>query len=192
MIFGRLCCLALLSGAAALPQTQQPGNSPPDVAAQVAPELRRFLDVFSAVQTKAAGADGESLDHMIYEGAIPSMLRRLDPHTQFFEPTQFDQLKQMEASEEKGFGSIVSVLPGQVIFLQIFPGTPTSKAGIQPGDELVAINNVAIRSLDPEQIVQLLTQARQQTIAVFLRRRGSENVLQATLTPEIEDAHTVD
>ena len=65
------------------------------------------------------------------------MLRRLDPHTQFFEPAQFDQLKQMEASEQKGFGSIVSVLPGQVIFLQIFPGTPTSKAGIQPGDELV-------------------------------------------------------
>jgi carboxyl-terminal processing protease len=129
---------------------------------------------------------------MIYEGAIPSMLRRLDPHTQFFEPTQFDQLKQMEASEQKGFGSIVSVLPGQVIFLQIFPGTPTSKAGIQPGDELVAINNVAIRALDPEQIVQLLTQARQQKIVAYLRRRDSSSVLQATLTPELENAHTVD
>jgi len=192
MIFGRLCCLALLSGAVAFAQTQQPGNSPPDVAAQVAPELRRFLDVFSAVQTKGASADGQSLDHMIYEGAIPSMLRRLDPHTQFFEPTQFDQLKQMEASEEKGFGSIVSVLPGEVIFLQIFPGTPTSKACIQPGHELVGFNNVSSRSLDREQIVQLLTQARQQKIVVFVRRRDVSNLLQLTLVPELQNAHSVD
>ena len=67
----------------------------------------------------------------------------------------------MESSEQKGFGSVVSVLPGRVLFLQTLPGTPSNKAGIQAGDELVAINNVAIRSLEPEQIIQLLTEARQ-------------------------------
>ena len=86
---------------------------------------------------------------MVYEGAIPSMLRQLDPHTQFFDPAQFQQLKQMQESEQKGFGSVVSVLPGQVIFLQTLPGTPSNKAGIQAGDELIAINNYAIRRLDP-------------------------------------------
>ena len=68
-----------------------------------------------------------ALDKAIYEGAIPSMLRQLDPHTQFFDPSQFQQLKQMEESEQKGFGSVVSVLPGQVIFLQTLPGTPSKR-----------------------------------------------------------------
>jgi carboxyl-terminal processing protease len=120
------------------------------------------------------------------------MLRQLDPHTQFFEPSQFQQLKNMEQSEQKGFGSIVSVLPGQVIFLQIFPGTPTSKAGIQPGDELVAINNIGISSLEPEQIIELLTEARQQKITTYIRRQGDAKLIPIVLTPELVDTPSVD
>jgi carboxyl-terminal processing protease len=152
--------------------------------------LRQFINVLSTVQSESA--DQPSPDKAIYGGAIPSMLRQLDPHTQFFDPGQFDQLKQMQSSEQKGFGSIVSILPGQVIFLQTFPGTPSSKAGIQPGDELVAIGNIAIRALEPEQIIQLLTEARQQKITVFVRREGSAKILQFSLTPELVDSPSVD
>jgi carboxyl-terminal processing protease len=120
------------------------------------------------------------------------MLRQLDPHTQFFDPGQFEQLRQMESSEQKGFGSVVSVLPGRVLFLQTLPGTPSNKAGIQAGDELVAINNIAIRSLEPEQIIQLLTEARQHAITVFIRREGSARILQFSLTPELVDSPSVD
>ena len=162
----------------------------PAVPKEIDPLLRRFIDVLSVVQTE--GSDVQPADRLLYEGAIPSMLRQLDPHTQFFDPGQFDQLRQMEASEQKGFGSIVSVLPGQVIFLQTLPGTPSNKAGIQAGDDLVAINNVSIRSLEPEQIVQLLSEARQQKIAVYVRRQGSAKLLQFFLTPELVDAPSVD
>ena len=58
----------------------------------------------------AESADPVSLDAAIYEGAIPGMLRTLDPHSSFFDPEQFQQLQQMEKSEQKGFGSVVSVL----------------------------------------------------------------------------------
>ncbi len=184
---------------AALPlDAQRPGDRPADsgppidprVPKEIDPLLKKFIDVFSIVQSD--GADVQPSEKMIYGGAIPSMLRQLDPHTQFFDPGQFDQLRQMEASEQKGFGSIVSVLPGQVIFLQTLPGTPSNRAGIQAGDELVAVNNVAIRSLEPEQIVQLLTGARQQKIAVYVRRQGSARILQFFLTPELVDAPSVD
>jgi carboxyl-terminal processing protease len=152
--------------------------------------LKQFVDTLALVQEHTA--DEPPLDKLVYEGAIPSMLRQLDPHTQFFEPSQFEQLKQMEESEQKGFGSIVSVLPGQVIFLQTFPGTPSNKAGIQAGDELVAINNVAIGSLQPEQIIQLLTEARQQRVTAYVRRQGSPKVLAFVLTPELVDSPSVD
>ena len=118
---------------------------PPDAEQGMDRLMKQFVDTLALVQDQSA--EPVALDKAIYEGAIPSMLRQLDPHTQFFDPSQFQQLKQMEDSEQKGFGSVVSVLPGQVIFLQTLPGTPSNKAGIQPGDELVAINNVAIGRL---------------------------------------------
>jgi len=176
-------------------QVSEPKNPstaalPDDPAKDLTPFLQRFINVLSTVESEAA--EPPQTEKLVYEGAIPSMLRQLDPHTQFFDPAQFNQLKQMEDSEQKGFGSIVSVLPGQVIFLQTLPGTPSNKAGIQAGDELVAINNVAIRSLQPEQIVELLTEARQQRITVYIRRQGSAKLLQFTLTPELVDAPSVD
>ena len=172
------------------PAASNPIATNGDPAGDLTPSLKRFVDVLSTVQSEAA--DPQPVDKLIYEGAIPSMLRRLDPHTQFFDPGQFEQLRQMEDSEQKGFGSIVSVLPGQVIFLQTLPGTPSNKAGIQAGDELVAVNNVAIRSLEPQQIVQLLTEARQQRVTVYIRRQGSMRPLAFTLTPELVDSPTVD
>ena len=161
-----------------------------DPAKDLTPYLEKFLSVFSTVQSETA--DPLPVDKAIFEGAIPAMLRQLDPHTQFFDPGQFEQLRQMEESEQKGFGSIVSVLPGQVIFLQTLPGTPSNKAGIQAGDELIAVNNIAIRSLEPEQIIGLLTEARQQKINVYVRRQGSAKPLEFSLTPELVDAPSVD
>lgn len=177
------------SSAAAVPSTS-PTKPQSDPATEVAPYLEKFIDVFSAVESEAA--EPESVDKLVYGGAIPSMLRQLDPHTQFFDPGQFDQLRQMESSEQKGFGSIVSVIPGQVIFLQTLPGTPSNKAGIQAGDELIAINNIAIRSLEPDQIIELLTEARQQKISVVIRRQGSARLLRFNLTPELVDSPSID
>ena len=184
LISGCLC------GAAMAQSSARPEASQNKSIKDLDPLLKQFVDVLSTVQAQAA--DQPPVDKMIYEGAIPAMLRELDPHTQFFDPGQFQQLTEMEQSEQKGFGSVVSVLPGQVIFLQTLPGTPTNKAGIQPGDELVAVNNIAIGSLEPEQIIGLLTQARQQKVDIYVRRQGSARVLQFTLTPALVDAPSVD
>jgi carboxyl-terminal processing protease len=183
----RQALLFLAVGVLCSAQAHAPGA---DAAQELTPSLKRFIDVFTTVRGEIAEA--EPVDKMIYQGAIPSMLRGLDPHTQFFDPGQFQQLKQMEESEQKGFGSVVSVLPGQVIFLQTLPGTPSNRAGIQPGDELIAVNNYAIRNLEPQQIVQLLTEARQQKVTVYIRRRGSARLLDFALTPELVDAPSVD
>jgi carboxyl-terminal processing protease len=186
--------LFIMATCLTLAQTQPPSPPPAtpldDPARGLDRYLKQFVDVVTALD--ANSADPLSAEKTIYEGAIPSMLRQLDPHTQFFDPAQFQQLKQMQDSEQKGFGSVVSVLPGQVIFLQTLPGTPSNKAGIQAGDELVAINNIAIRSLDPQQIVELLTEARQQKITVFIRRQGFSRPIQFTLTPELVDQPSVD
>jgi carboxyl-terminal processing protease len=174
------------------PAAQNSPSAPPAEAspASLDPVLKQFVDVFRVIQSTAAEPPG--VDKQIFEGAIPSMLRPLDPHTQFFDPQQFEQLKQMESSEQKGFGSVVSVLPGRVIFLQTLPGTPSNKAGIMPGDELVAVGNYLIANLEPDQIVQLLTQARQQQVQIAVRREGISRVLTFTLTPALVDAPTVD
>src|SRR4029077_19040871 len=133
--------------------------APPASTADLDASLKRFIDVLAIVQREAA--DPVNTEQAMYQGAVPGMLRRLDPHSIFFDPQQNEQLKEMERSERKGFGTVVSVLPGRVIVLQALPGTPSAKAGLQPGDEIVAVNNVALARLNFEQIVGFLSESRQ-------------------------------
>ena len=51
---------------------------------------------------------------------------------------------------------MVSLLPGRVIVLQTLPGTPSAKAGLAPGDEILAINGYIIARLDLDQLTELL------------------------------------
>jgi carboxyl-terminal processing protease len=171
--------LPLLFLFAAAPSTQELEDS-----------LKRFIDVLSIIQSHAA--DPVSTEQAIYQGAIPGMLRRLDPHSVFFDPQQLEQLKEMERSERKGFGSVVSVLPGRVTVLQTLPGTPSAKAGLSPGDDIVAINNVPLASLTFDQLLQFLTASRQQTAHLVVRRPGNARPLQFTLDPALVDSPSVD
>src|ERR1019366_8953606 len=102
----------------------------------------------------------------------------------FFDPGQFEQLQKMQESTQKGFGSVVSLLPGRVIVLQTLPGTPSAKAGLAPGDEIVAVNGYAINRLDLEQITELLTESRQQQAQLEVRPSGSSGIKHLVLTPE--------
>lgn len=152
--------------------------------------LKRFTDVISIVETQAA--DPVNSQQAVYEGAIPGMLRTLDPHSIFFDPDQNEQLKQMENSERKGFGTIVSVLPGRVIVLQAMPGSPSDKAGLQPGDEIVAVNGVELARLQFDQIVGFLSESHQHRAQLYVRRPGNARPLQFVLDPELLDAPSVD
>src|ERR1700685_2178898 len=148
--------------------------------------LKRFTELISIVETQAA--DPVNTQQAASQGAIPGMLRTLDPHSIFFDPDQNEQLKQMENSERKGFGTVVSVLPGRVIVLQALPGTPSAKAGLQPGDEIVAVNNIELARLEFDQIIQFLSEARQHQAQLIVRRPGNVRLLNFILDPALVDS----
>ena len=78
-------------------------------------------------------ADPVSSEQALYAGALPGLLKTLDPHSVFFDPGKFDRLQKMESSTQKVFGSIVTLVPGKVVVLPALPGTPSAKSGLAEG-----------------------------------------------------------
>jgi len=159
-------------------------------ASDIEAQLKKFTEAFALVQEHAA--DPLPLEQAFYQGAIPGLLRRLDPHSVFFDPGQFEQLKELQTSTRKGFGSVVSVLPGRVIVLQTLPGAPSAKSGMAPGDEILAVNGYRLDRLEMDQLIALLGQSRQQKAELQVRRPGNPSILQFTLIPEEMQAPSVE
>jgi carboxyl-terminal processing protease len=153
-------------------------------------QMKSVLSAFAAVEQNAA--DPVTSEQAFYQGAIPGLLRKLDPHSVFFDPGQFEQLQKLETSTQKGFGTVVSLLPGRVIVLQTVPGTPSAKAGLAPGDEILGINGYEVARLEIEQLTELLSQARQQQARLDVLRPGSAGILHLILIPEDLQAPSVD
>ena len=161
-----------------------------DPAAGIAPHLAQFVKLFAAVDREAA--DKPNADQAVFQGALPGALRQLDPHSIFFDTENFRQLQEMEKSIRRGFGTIVSILPGRVVILQTQAGSPSARAGLLPGDEILGVNGYALSQFEPEQIMQLLMQARQQVVRLEVRRQNSPRLLPFELTPASMETPSVD
>jgi len=174
----RLCSLSLLLSLLPLP------------AQDLETALRTFTEIYAVLEQEAA--EPVDPEKAIFGGAIPGMLRPLDPHSVFLDPDQFEQLTKLQQSVSKGFGSVVSVLPGRVIVLQTLPGTPSARAGLAPGDQIIAINGIVLDRLDLEQLTALLEQSRRKPARLDVRRPGADRTLEFTLTPEEMQSPSVD
>jgi len=152
--------------------------------------MKRFVDALVIMQDRSA--DPIDLDQAFYGGAVPGLLRHLDPHSSFFDPGQFEQLNQMQRSTSKGFGTVVSILPGRVMVLQTLPNTPSSRGGMMPGDEIRGVNNYRLDRLEPDQIVELLTESRQKPVLLVVRHPGALRLEELRLVPEQMQSPSVD
>lgn len=181
--------VSLILGLAASSSAQERPLPDENLVVSLEPQIKRLADVYAAVEENAA----EPLDPktVFFQGAIPSMLRTLDPHSSFFDPEQFQQLQQLQQSEQKGFGTVVSVMPGRVIILQTIDGTASAKAGLAAGDEILGVNGYDIRRLDGDQIIGLLGEARQHDVALDVLKPGPM-LHHYTLHPELVDTPSVD
>ncbi len=156
-------------------------SAPPGEHAQLEAQTGRFVEVFRLLGRHLA--DPFDPAAAIYSGALPAMVRTLDPHSAFLDPQQFESLREMQRSTEKGFGSVVNLLPGRVIVLQTLPDSPSARAGVAPGDEIVVLNGQPLARMPVEQLVAVLGSARQGSARLMVRRPSFPKLLEMTLIP---------
>jgi carboxyl-terminal processing protease len=119
-------------------------------------------------------ADKLSADKAIYKGAIPGMLRTLDPHSNFFDPKDFAGLREEQHGKYYGVGMTIGPQPrsGKTIVIHPFGGTPAYKAGIRPGDVLLEVNDKRVDNMTSTEIADMLRGPKGTPVQVVVNREG--------------------
>lgn len=150
----------------------------------------KFAGIYQALQKNYM--DALDPDRLILEGAVRGMLSSLDPFSSFFDRGQFKQLQQETRGEALGFGSILYVRTGAVMVIQTQEGSPSWRAGLGPGDQIVAVNGVMLNSLAFRQLIHLLQQARSHPATLSVLRPGVATPVTFHLEPAEVALPTVD
>ncbi len=118
------------------------------------------------------------VESVIYRGAIPSMLRELDPHSQFLDPRAFARLREEQKGSYAGVGMQILSFKGRTIVDFPFPDTPSFRGGIRPEDEIAAVDGRSTTNLSVEEVARLVRGPRGSVVRLSLRRRGVDKQLE--------------
>ena len=152
--------------------------------------VRDFTNVLAIVQ--ANYAEAVDPDQAIYGGAIPGMLRVLDPHSSFFDPRQFNLLREDQRGRYYGVGMQIQPRDGRTIVLAPFVGSPAYKAGIRPGDVILFVDSKSVEGLNSTEVADLLKGPKGTKVTITLGREGFEEHIVVTVTRDEIPRHGVD
>ena len=143
--------------------------SPSDDA--VGLSTKTFTAVYDAVEQNFA--DKVDADKAVYNGAIPGMLRTLDPHSNFFDPKAYAALREDQRGQYYGVGMQVGPRNNKTLVMWPFENSPAYRAGLRPGDAIVQVNDKKTEGLNTTEIAELLKGPRGTKVQVTVAREGN-------------------
>ena len=116
--------------------------------------LRDVLELVNENYVDAKSADYADLTH----SALHGMVESLDPHSEFMESKDNQELEEDLSGEFGGIGVQVEVHAGKIVVISPIPGAPGERAGIRRGDQIVSIDGqpVAGTNANLDQVVDKL------------------------------------
>ncbi len=152
--------------------------------------VRSFTRVLDVVQ--ANYAEHVEVDHAVYEGAIPGMLRVLDPHSNFFDARQWALSTEERQGKYYGVGMTVIPRGDRTVVMSPYVGTPAYNAGIRPGDVILKVDDKSAEALTTTEIADLLRGARGTVVKITMSREGYADPLLFTVTRDEIPRHAVE
>jgi len=120
---------------------------------QLRDSLKSFTNVYALVeQNYAEPINADKAEIAIYDGAIPGMLRSLDPHSNFYDPKAYAKMREEQHGRYYGVGMTIQPQNGKVYVVFPAEGAPAFKAGIHPGDIISAVDGkpVSVDGKNPD------------------------------------------
>jgi carboxyl-terminal processing protease len=185
VLFLIICgCLGIMFAQRSGQQTTMASDS------EVKDSLKQFTDVYSIVEENYA--EPVSADKAIYDGAIPGMLHALDPHSNFFDPKSYALMREDQRGKYYGVGMTVGPRNNKVIVIYPFVGTPAYKAGIHPGDVIIAVDGKSTENMSTTDVADLLKGPKGTTVHISIAREGVEKPMEFTLVRDEIPRYSVD
>ncbi|HUP64408.1 MAG TPA: S41 family peptidase [Thermoanaerobaculia bacterium] len=144
-------------------------------------QMREYADVLGALEEWAPHEVGTG--DLIY-GSIHGLVRALDPHSQFFAPRDYTEVRDKHAGSYYGVGLLVSQRENRVVVITPMEGGPAGRLGVRPGDVIVEVDAVSTENITYDKVTDMLRGPKGTPVEVKIRREGFVEPLHFTIRRE--------
>jgi carboxyl-terminal processing protease len=144
--------------------------------------------------------EGKKLDYnSVVKSSIIGMLRSLDPHSNYYDRDEYDELKTEQRSEYFGIGaSIQNYILGEqadTFITATFPSSPAFRAGLRFGDRILAVNGLKMTGKSSLEVRDKIRGPRGSVVKITVERAADKRIQTVEITrdvvpqPSIPDAY---
>lgn len=184
--FGRSLPAFGLDSASFLPEVPmvEGETAPPSAATGAPPDIREelfapFWEAWNIIHEEYVDPV-DDLDLM--RGAIRGMLDSLgDPHTGYMNPDEYRQANIPLEGEYEGIGAWVDPDAEYLTIIAPMPDSPAEQTGLQPGDEILAIDGEDMTGIEGDQVIRRILGPAGSEVTLSVRREGRDEPFEVTV-----------
>jgi carboxyl-terminal processing protease len=140
--------------------------------------LRVYTAALAAIENEYV--EPPETSQLVY-GSIDGMLRTLDPHSTFFDPRSYAQMRERQEGKYYGLGITINSADGDINVVSVFEGSPAYRTGIRRGDVIAVIEGQSAKGWTTDQAVTKLKGPKGTKVNIDIRRPGVENLINLTV-----------
>ncbi len=155
---------------------------------EVYEQIRLLSEVFVLVRDNYV----EPVDpqKLIY-GACEGMVGKLDPFSQFMDPSAHQMMKSETEGKFGGLGIRIAIQEGRLTVVTPLPRTPAYELGILPGDKIMKIEGKDTKDITLSEAVKLLRGKPGTEVTISIFREGEKDLIDFTVTRAIVKIESV-
>jgi carboxyl-terminal processing protease len=154
------------------------GGTPTDLQSQFAP----FWQAWNLVHQNYVDQPVDNTK--LVQGAVSGMMNALgDPHSGYWTPQETTDANMAMQGAYDGIGAYVDTRGAYLTITKTIPGYPAEKAGLQSGDQIIAVNGQDVTGIDPDLVRMTKVMGSAGTdVQLTIQRTGVDKPLQFTIT----------
>lgn len=122
-------------------------------------------------------------DRALMQGAISGMMEAVgDPHTSYMNPDQYEQANIPLDGTYEGIGAWVDPNAEYLIIVSPMSGSPAEEAGLEPGDEVIAVDGEDMTGIDGNLVIRRILGPAGTEVVLTIRRAGVEEPFDVAIT----------
>ena len=138
--------------------------------------LMRFITAYRFIETKYVN---DTDDVKLIDGAIDGMVKSLnDPHSNYLSPKMYKTLMEQTEGSFAGIGVVMGMDNEQKIHIVgIMENSPGQKAGLQEGDEILAVDGVPVTQMAFDEVAaHVRGQAGTDVVLTIMRDNANQDI----------------
>jgi carboxyl-terminal processing protease len=147
------------------------------LASSIATDVQDALAIIK--QNHVGGSANDPND--LSKSSINAMLKSLDPHSNYYDAVEYNELIGDQKSEYFGTGSTITTYERggklETFVVSTYPGSASQKAGMRFGDKITAVNGKSVEGKNSLEIRDMIRGPRATTVKVTFERSGVEQTV---------------